>query len=175
MATEAIIPVDRGRRARFMKAFNRLALVTREPMDDPEKYDSALRAYDEALSDLPMDAIDQAAQHLGRHGVERKGGSAWMGFPTAPEWHATARAIVEAQFRREPPHFREEPWHLEHPECGDTGWLTETCRPGARCGRAYCDKQPVEFTHTYAIVCGCRSWNGTWRRHHKIVTEAPAS
>lgn len=77
--------------APFEASFNRLAVALREPVDAVQK-----RIYFDALSDLPLSAVVDAAKRLEATQVTESGYSA---FPTTAQWHQAAEAALEAQQR----------------------------------------------------------------------------
>lgn len=151
---------------RFARSFNALEIATRvQPDADPRVREERIELYFKTLENLPIEAIEDGAVHLART-------SSW--FPKTAEWHDAASEAVAMRFRQTAGKVRDEPWHTEHPECGDTGWLQQECTASSRCGREYCRRQPDDFTHTYVEPCHCRTWNRTWQRNHQPVTTGKA-
>lgn len=100
-----------------------------------------IKVYRRALSDLPLWAIQQAAEKL-----SRKGGTF---FPSAPEWHQAAEEAIQDQQRDQLTRKRDADTLHECMECRDTGWA---------------DLQREDGT-PYVVPCSCRAWNETYKRN----------
>jgi hypothetical protein len=140
--------------AQFLQVFNRLCVALREPPDDSGVTQGV---YFDALSDLPLPALDAGAVALSREKGRRF-------FPTTAEWRTTAEAAQQEQLRKvvQPP--RSEPWHLECERCADTGWILElTCD-----GTDYCGRHKQHAAHTFTRACPCRPTNRTYIRHKQF-------
>ena len=84
-------------------------------------------------------------------------GRRWL--PTTGEWQAELQRYRTGVLRAAVSH-REEPWHEECADCGDTGW-----RQGLHCpGDATCGRHRPHGAHSYTAVCPCRASNATYRR-----------
>jgi len=149
----------------FAQCYNGMLIAFRVSSDDPIRLHGELEVYFRALRDLPLDAVQAAAEGLQRAHVGADGRSF---FPTAPQWHKAAEAAQVALLRKMLSPAREEPWHYEDPDCGDTGWLERVCQVGARCGCESCSKRPGDWTHPYVAPCSCRATNHTYRRRRDL-------
>lgn len=146
---------------RFKAAFNRLAVATRLHADE---IDPAMQViYFEGMTDLPIDAIEIAADDLGRE-------SNW--FPKLAEWRQRALREKFALAMNALPSA--DPSKLWCEVCQDTGWERGVCEAGARCGRPRCVHAAAEYTHTYAKACECRSTNAMYLRD-RVASFVPLS
>jgi hypothetical protein len=150
-------------RPQFAQAFNRLAVACRLSSTDTDP--AAKRIYFDALADLPLDLVEQAADHLAKT-------AKW--FPKVAEWAEAARTIGLRQVLALP-EGRENPWTHECEVCEDTGWEERTCYPGTpvNCGHqsvnpTQCCDSPnsTQKTHTFVSRCACRDTNSTYKRKH---------
>lgn len=87
---------------RFKVAFNRLAVETRLPADQADA--AVQRIYFEGLSDLPIEAIEEAARTLGRK-------AEW--FPKLKEWRDAVRRVRREVISKLPPARLELPGFVE--------------------------------------------------------------
>ena len=141
---------------RFAQAFNRLAVSLRLPIGEA---DAAMqRVYYDALDDLPVDALEDAARELARE-------AEW--FPKTSEWRSVAerarnmRALTAGIQDRSG-----RIWHAECQTCDDTGWEALTCAGGRQCGR-----EKEHAAHDYVVPCACRDTNHTYQRRRAEVRE----
>lgn len=143
-------------KARFKAAFNRLAVATRLRADDTDP--AMQRIYFDGLSDLPIDAIERAAETIARD-------ASW--FPKVAEWRdAAKRERFTLTIKALPPVPGDRA--LACDDCQDTGWRIVTCAPGARCSRPRCQAAPDEYTHTAAVACACRQTNPAYQ-HDRLA------
>ena len=146
---------------------------------------ATVKSYFEALSDLPLEAIQQAATAFAR-----EAGRKWM--PNAPEWREGAQAWQVAALK-DVVRSREQTWQHECQDCEDTGWIIgmtcdgggeqwpESIEPNTR-GKtpwrfkaearqtekprsSVCDRTGPHLPHSFTRVCPCRPMNRTYQRH----------
>jgi hypothetical protein len=134
-----------------------------------DRFDTArMQTYWQHLRDIPGAVLLAGARDLIK---------ASHHFPTVAEWRRACDAVDHNLFyENERPRLTEgdgpapETWdapgeggHWCH-ECGDTGFVTQICRSGARCGvtRWLCaarERETPEYTHRYVTICACRAVN----------------
>lgn len=134
---------------RFAACFNRLAVALRIPADEADAV--MQRVYWDALSGLPIDAIEDSARALARSAQWFPKTSEWL---SAAEEARSARALTACL-----PTPREDPWQSECDTCDDSGWETLRCRGDAVCGRTQ-----GHSAHSFAVPCACRATNRTYQR-----------
>jgi hypothetical protein len=117
--------------------------------------EAAMRAYFNAMNDLPVEAVQQSAAQLAREANRRF-------FPTTAEWVTVAREIEVKSYRRQLSARPDQPWHMDCLRCDDSGWIFFEC-PDAACGR---DREHAP--HVFVRPCPCRPTNRTYQRHHTI-------
>lgn len=134
---------------RFVQSFNRLAVALRLPSGE---VDSAMqRVYYEALEDLPIDAIEDAARNFAREAT-------W--FPKTSEWRSVAERARNARaLTAGIQDHTGRVWHAECATCDDTGWEPLTCAGSRQCGR-----EQEHAAHDYVVPCPCRETNRTYQR-----------
>jgi cation transport regulator ChaB len=114
-----------------------------------------MQVYYEALSDLPIEAVESAATHLQRHGGEF--------FPSSATWHKQAE-LERDQYLRDHLEHREEPWHYECDLCMDTGFEyhrgPRKHAPKPEWRTMGDPEQIIEWT----CKCACRATNKTYQR-----------
>lgn len=139
------------------QAFNRLAVAhpARFRDDDHQgsQYRAALEVYWDALSDLPPAAVVQAGRALERSSSF---------FPSPKEWREKALREKFALTVKALP--ENTGGSVACDDCQDTGFQVFTCAAGARCGRRRCLEALEDYSHTYAVPCGCREQNPAYQR-----------
>lgn len=140
-------------RLAFAQCFNRLAVALRLPTKDIDR--AQIEIYFEALADLPLWAVVEAARHLERHG-----GSF---FPTAAVWHQAAEDLIAQRQRQQTGPVLDQR-ESECMVCDDTGWEVLRCN-GTTCGRRV--DHPA---HTETRACACRATNTRYQRRHQVVS-----
>lgn len=114
------------------KAIARMSVAFQRQIDA-----GTIKVYREALSDLPIWAIEAAELQL-----RRKGGDF---FPTAPRWHHVAEELLAGRQRELVSQAATE--GHECTECRDTGWA-DVEKDGKR----------------YVVPCSCRPRNTNYQR-----------
>lgn len=148
--TLALVPKPAAA-AEFLAVFNRLCVALRETQDDSGV---TQQVYFDALSDLPLAALESGANALMRQQGRRF-------FPTTAEWRTEAEKAAYADLKRAVSGGRDEPWRHECQDCEDSGWVRGlTCPGDATCGRTR-----KHAAHDYTQACPCRPTNRTFRRH----------
>ena len=68
-------------------------------------------------------------------------------------WQRIADAIERMPFALPPAYYCD--------KCDDTGMGKQTCEPGHRCGKTFCQLSATDptYTHPYRILCDCRPMN----------------
>ena len=134
---------------RFKQAFSRLAVAVRLPADQA---DAAMqRVYWDALADLPLEAVEDAARELALE-------AQW--FPKVAEWRDAASKAKHARvLTMALPAPRTEPWAEECSSCDDSGWEPMACPGDGTCGRT-----KAHAKHSYAVPCACIPTNRTYQR-----------
>lgn len=141
---------------RFAQCFNRLAVALRLPANEADS--SMQRVYWDALSDLPVEAIEDAARELAAD-------SQW--FPKTSEWRDVAvKAKHGRMLKAALPEPRANPWQSECETCDDTGWEALDCDGSSQCGRT-----KEHGKHAYVIHCACLATNRTYQRKQAEQSE----
>lgn len=143
--------------AEFLAVFNRLAVALREAQDDTGLTQGI---YFDALKDLPLPAVEAAADALMREPGRRF-------FPTTAEWRTAAEKAQLELLRRAvtSPAAEDERGVFICGDCHDTGWMMNRdgtpwwCDGGLRCGR-----RQAHAAHTFTAVCGCRAGNVNYQK-----------
>jgi hypothetical protein len=122
---------------------------------------ATIQSYYEALQDLPLEGVRQAATAFSR---ER--GRRWL--PGSPEWREKVEEVQRETLRQVVQPTREKAWQSECEDCGDTGWVMGLeCDGRGSAGRG-CDRDTAHRPHTFTRVCPCRLSNRTWQRHQSF-------
>lgn len=140
----------------FGIAFAKLAVQLRFADAD----EVTIRAYYEALRDLPLPAIQDSGVRFAREAGRKY-------FPTSAEWHEAASTLAVQHLRETLPPARAQGWQVECAACDDTGWMPFACPGDASCGR-----ERRHAAHSYVRVCPCRPTNRTWERHQRFGSGA---
>lgn len=137
-------------KARFMQAFNRLAVAVRLPADQT---DAAMqRVYWDGLADIPLEAVEDAARDLALD-------AQW--FPKLSEWRTLAEKAKHGRMLKAAlPSPRDEPWKAECETCDDTGWEFFVCPAES----PTCERVTPHLPHSYTRPCYCRPTNRTYQR-----------
>jgi hypothetical protein len=189
-----LVTSDRMTVRDFGSVFAKLAMQYRERDAD----EATIRAYYEALSKYPLEAVRMAAERL-----STEPGRKWL--PTTGEWSEAILAAQAAIAKATLTHVRREPWKVECLACDDTGWVDGlTCDGGAEVWpehypkekrgvqgpqfrgnarlvgyvaqerrtdtprRASCGKERPHAPHAYTRVCSCRPTNRTFQRNQRF-------
>lgn len=137
---------------RFLQIFNRLAVALREKDTD----EATVQVYFDALSDLPIEALEASATALARESGRRF-------FPTTAEWREVAEKMARDVMRKALPAPNRAEWRFDCLACFDTGWEYFACAGDATCGRDF-----EHYAHEYVKICPCRPTNRTYQRRNRF-------
>jgi len=138
-------------RVNFGPVFQRLARQLGKTITEP----AIVEDYFEALKDLPLEAVTEAADTLSKSAT-------W--FPKTSEWREAAALVHRKLLQRAVHEPRGEPWRHDCHDCEDTGWVQ-----GLECpGDVTCGRPRPHAPHSYTRACPCRATNRTYLRHHHV-------